>query len=51
MKAYASSLIGVCGTKDSLYLLSGWNKWSNKNGDYKSVPPSKHMNFLTLNGL
>ena len=43
--------MGVCGTKDSLYLLSGWNKWSNKNGDYKSLPPSKHMYYLTLNGV
>ena len=43
--------MGVCGTKNSLYLLSGWNKWFNANGEYKTLPPSKHMYYLTLNGV
>ena len=33
------------------YLLSGWNKWYNSNGKYKTLPTSKHMNFLTINGI
>ena len=43
--------MGVCGTKDTLYLLSGWNKWFNANAEYKTLPPSKHMYYLTLNGV
>jgi hypothetical protein len=39
----------VKGTEDSLYLLSGWNKWPPNQGI--RLPLSKHMNFLTLNGL
>ena len=41
----------VKGTEDSLYLLSGWNKWFNSIGKYKTLPTSKHMNFLTINGI
>ena len=47
----AGTAMGVSGTEDSLYLLSGWNKWFNSNGTYKTLPTSKHMNFLTLNGI
>ena len=48
--AFASgAAMGVCGTEDSLYLLSGWNKWSNNQGI--QLPPSKHLDFLTLNGV
>jgi hypothetical protein len=43
--------MGVCGTKDTLFLLSGWNKWFNSNEQYRSLPPSKHMYYLTLNGV
>jgi hypothetical protein len=47
----AGAAMGVSGTEDSLYLLSGWNKWFNSNGKYKTLPTSKHMNFLTINGI
>ena len=48
--AFASgATMGVCGTEDSLYLLSGWNKWPLNQGI--QLPSSKHMNFLTLNGV
>lgn len=51
MSFVEGAAMGVVGSSDSLYLLSGWNKWYNANQKYTSLPVSKHLYYLTVNGV
>jgi hypothetical protein len=51
MSFVEGAAMGVCGSSDSLFLLSGWNKWYNANYPYTKLPSSKHMYYININGI